>query len=282
MRADDPTYDTDRWKNVDMTSDLTVTSYNAPRITILDVVEGDSGWHAHNNVAEVMLAHKSKEFGSPPPGTVYKTIDITARIRDDNPIHEFPFDRQELTVEMEMPGSGSRNDTDCGRYFVPINISVANKHEMLTWNYHRAVGQTTQKRGSKQHMVCSFRITRKPWNYVINVMLIMAMTATLACLTFVVPVTSIADRSGVTLTLLLTVVAFKMVLSDTLPKVAYLTYLDLYVFACFLVIFIIALENAFAASARPAASSATRQRPSRPCGRCSSHPRWRAAPTPFP
>ena len=156
------------------------------------------------------------------------------------------FIRMVATVQA---GSESREDTDCGRYFVPINISVNNKHEMLTWNYHKAVGHVLQPRGRKQHMVCAFRITRKPLNYVINVMLIMAMTATLACLSFVVPISGISDRSGVTLTLLLTVVAFKMVLSDTLPKVAYLTFLDYYVFACFLVIFIIAIENFLAAFA---------------------------------
>ena len=35
-------------------------------------------------------------------------------IRDDNPIHEFPFDRQELTVELEMNGTGTRESKDFG------------------------------------------------------------------------------------------------------------------------------------------------------------------------
>ena len=32
---------------------LPVTSYTAPRIGILDVIDGDSGWDNHNGVADV-------------------------------------------------------------------------------------------------------------------------------------------------------------------------------------------------------------------------------------
>jgi hypothetical protein len=68
--------------------------------------------------------------------------------------------------------------------------------------------------------------------------------ASLSCLSFVISLKDIAARSDVTLTLLLTVVAFKLLLSDTLPKVAYLTFLDKYTLFCFFAIFAIAVENA--------------------------------------
>jgi hypothetical protein len=49
---------------------------------------------------------------------VSKTIEFTSTIRDDNPIHDFPFDKQELTLELEMTGAGTRDSIDYGRYFV--------------------------------------------------------------------------------------------------------------------------------------------------------------------
>ena len=51
-----------------------------------------------------------------------------------------------------------------------------------------------------------------------------------------VPVTELADRLSVVLTMLLTVMAFKYTLSDALPNVPYLTILDQFVVSSFLII----------------------------------------------
>jgi hypothetical protein len=53
--------------------------------------------------------------GQAPRGTVFKTVELTSRIRDDNPIMNLPFDFQELTVELELPGSTSKEHTDHNR-----------------------------------------------------------------------------------------------------------------------------------------------------------------------
>merc|ERR1712079_582298 len=45
---------------------------------------------------------------------------------------------------------------------------------------------------------------------------------------FAIEGTELADRLSVVFTMLLTAVAFKIVVADTLPKVAYTTLLDLY------------------------------------------------------
>ena len=56
---------------------------------------------------------------------------------------------------------------------------------------------------------------------------------------FAVPAEHFADRCSITVTLLLAQVAFKYVVSDKLPNIDYLTYIDQYVFLCFLVAFFI-------------------------------------------
>ena len=53
---------------------------------------------------------------NPPAGMVSKTTAFTVQIRDDNRIEEFPFDKQELTVELEMPGSEASGDKDYGQF----------------------------------------------------------------------------------------------------------------------------------------------------------------------
>jgi hypothetical protein len=54
---------------------------------------------------------------------------------------------------------------------------------------------------------------------------------------------STADRLSVTLTLLLTAVAYKFIVATSLPQVSYLTSLDTYVLVCFLFMLIIVIEN---------------------------------------
>ena len=39
-----------------------MTSYNAPQIAMLDVVDGDDGFDGHNNVAEVTLMRKNEKY----------------------------------------------------------------------------------------------------------------------------------------------------------------------------------------------------------------------------
>ena len=75
-------------------------------------------------------------------------------------------------------------------------------------------------------------------------MVIICMIGTLSLPSFLIPIYNLADRSSINLTLLLTVVAFKLLLSDNLPKVSYFTFLDTYVLCAFAFIFFIAVANA--------------------------------------
>lgn len=49
---------------------------------------------------------------------------------------------------------------------------------------------------------------------------------------FACDVEAVGERMGITLTLLLTAVAYKIVLGDGLPKVPYLTQIDIFMFLC--------------------------------------------------
>jgi len=114
----DKTFDTLQWnpKSGNMGNNIKVTSYCAPKITIKDVLEGDDGWENHKNVTEVNLCWKEEDDVSPGlQGVVFKTLEMTCKIRDDNPIERLPFDQQELTVEFEMPESASRDTKDHNR-----------------------------------------------------------------------------------------------------------------------------------------------------------------------
>jgi hypothetical protein len=91
-------------------------------------------------------------------------------------------------------------------------------------------------------------VSRDTSFYVWNVFLILFILGTLCGTAFVTPVDEFSTRMSIGLTLLLTTVAFKYSISQTLPKVAYLTTLDYYIIGTFTFLASVALENAIAYS----------------------------------
>ena len=68
--------------------------------------------------------------------------------------------------------------------------------------------------------------------YLYNIALIMCLITALTFTSFAVNVDSIGDRIQITLTLLLTSVAFKYYVQQFVPTVSYLTFMDKYILSC--------------------------------------------------
>jgi hypothetical protein len=60
---------------------------------------------------------------------------------------------------------------------------------------------------------------------------------------FCIEFTELGDRAGITLTLLLTLVAQKFTLAPDVPKISYLTFLDKYILSCLLLVILVSIEN---------------------------------------
>lgn len=75
----------------------------------------------------------------------------------------------------------------------------------------------------------NFRVGRKSGYYIQNVVLLMASLAALGLMVFFCSIDDIGSRTSISLTLLLTLVAFKFVLASMLPVISYNTFLDYYV-----------------------------------------------------
>lgn len=73
------------------------------------------------------------------------------------------------------------------------------------------------------------RVGRKSGYYIQNVVLLMGSIAALGLMAFFVNIEDVPSRSSISLTLLLTLIAFKFVLAAQLPVISYNTLLDYYV-----------------------------------------------------
>jgi len=90
-------------------------------------------------------------------------------------------------------------------------------------------------------------VHRQAGYYLWNVLLpLFVFTSILFC-SFVVPPEDFADRTSVTLTMLLTKVAFKFIIADKLPKISYLTLIDKYILFCYGTAVVVIVENVLAA-----------------------------------
>lgn len=157
---------------------------------------------------------------------------------------QFPFDAQELTIELELLQAENPAALAYGLFAVPFTVRFEPQHELREWTMHTPVAHVNAPRGHPQTMVCAFRITRKSTKYLVNNVLVLFLLSMLSFYAFVVPIDSASDRGSVTVTLLLTAISFQQFLADSLPKMSYLVLLDKYILMCFGTMFVITIENA--------------------------------------
>jgi hypothetical protein len=85
-------------------------------------------------------------------------------------------------------------------------------------------------------------VAKRVYNYYLyNIALVVFLIASLSVLSFCVELQDLANRTSITLTLLLTSVAFKITLSEKLPNVAYLTLLDQYILWSLVFLYMVAM-----------------------------------------
>jgi hypothetical protein len=89
--------------------------------------------------------------------------------------------------------------------------------------------------------------TRKSGFYVLNIATFLAAIVSLSSLSFAFSPDDLPSRMNANLTLLLTAIAYKFVISETLPKINFVTALDKYLLFNFGFLYCILVENALMA-----------------------------------
>lgn len=90
-------------------------------------------------------------------------------------------------------------------------------------------------------------VTRHCSYWVLNVIMPMAIITCATFASYIVPPTDLADRCSVTLTMLLAQVAYKYLVGEKLPNLGYATLIDFYVLLCFVITFVILVQQCFSA-----------------------------------
>ena len=91
---------------------------------------------------------------------------------------------------------------------------------------------------SNIQVVLKPKLTRMYEYYIWNICFLLFSVCLLNILVFCCDVRANGERLGVNITLLLTAIAFKQLLTESLPRVAYLTILDKWMLICLFVLFL--------------------------------------------
>ena len=160
----------------------------------------------------------------------------------------FPFDLQKLLIVVRLP-----HRSDHGRQFRHYESKGVGKQDEIKdwvklseWTRYQATCRATVDSKRRAKFVVEIPIERIPEYYVKNVMAVMCAITVLSFSAFGIVSDDLASRLSVVLTLLLTAVAFKIVIADSLPKVGYSTVMDVYVNALFVFMVLVAIQNCFA------------------------------------
>lgn len=172
-------------------------------------------------------------------------------------LQRFPFDEQLLNVIVTVLKSERLITLEANEEFPSAFVvsnfqmnnifSVAYKDIMLT---ERSFSSAKESASGLIYprMAMKVLFQRKPTYYITNIALPMMVLTYLGFLSFAVDFEGQrmepADRLGITLTLLLTAVAYKFVVASAIPQVSYLTWLDQYISFCFAYLCVIIGENA--------------------------------------
>jgi len=170
-------------------------------------------------------------------------------------LRDFPFDRTELQIRVSA-SKGVNMIRLVENKLAPSLIQVSNFMLGGGWVLQPAVRfaasvtpPSHSRSGTSRPLgVLSMYMDRKPAYYVLNIGFPLALIDALSFTSFAIDAADLPSRLNVTLTLVLTAVAYKFVLAQSIPAVSYMTVLDKYVLAQLAFLSLMAVENVVSGS----------------------------------
>eukprot|EP00808_Paulinella_micropora_P014357 g24378.t1 len=187
-----------------MEGDETKTKYFTPRLQFRNLIE-------YKREPEEWVAIYPGNDAKAQDAVVCYRLQGIATFQEKMELELFPVDSQDLSMELI---SGYESQTS-----KPQEAAAVSTQSSQASNSHRISAVIRRRWGYWG------------WNVVLPLYLITAVSS--AC--FAVPQNEIGDRTSITLTMMLTTVAYKYLIAGNLPTISYLTLVDIYLLICLLI-----------------------------------------------
>jgi len=164
-------------------------------------------------------------------------------------LQSFPFDTQCLSIVVTSEDEDLEFHEDTLK---PSRINHANFVDQQEWRAHDVVeylhqdGDPNFAATQPEQSAVTFRIyaSRMSGFFVFNILAVMALITSLFLCVWSVERTDVNTRLMLTVTLVLTSVAFKFVSNQSMPKISYTTLLDKYIMSCMALMHVTAVYHA--------------------------------------
>ena len=171
-----------------------------------------------------------------PSGELYQVLRVQGRFSKKLPLHDYPFDRQELLVAFEDSAHESQRLVYVADEApVAVNPALvlpgfavgAARFGVESYAYPTRFGDPRPDRApSYARARLVLLISRPVWAYALKLLLPVLCVVGCAALMLIVAPRYVDARLGVGITSLLTVVALQITTNEDLPEVAYLVLID--------------------------------------------------------
>ena len=188
----------------------------APAVRIFaPSLKGEGGDTASNHIAR---------------GWVMWNAQYSCKVKSKFNLTDFPFDSQKLKLDLKIL------QVKYSKMFSLIVGSIQYHSGALDMSEWRICKPKVKQR-SDNFSTVEVVVNRVHEYYMFNVCSLLGGLSALSALTFTCDLRANGERLGVNMTLLLTAVAFKQLIAESLPKISYLTILDKWMLLCLFSLF---------------------------------------------
>ena len=217
-----------------------------------DVVDWRSMWHPRYYFINAVNIEETEHWKVHRGGEAFFHYHIKGTFKEEFEIGNFPFDYQDLCLHMASKCKVSEmifvKETDKEKL---DNIRIQNFYSSQEWSLCSHVLTESKKseeaEGASPNDYPQYKIrmnaVRQYKFYIYNVFLVMLLITAMTFASFTVEADIPADRVQISLTLLLTSVAFKYYVQQFVPTVSYFTLIDKYILCCMVFQFFMTVHN---------------------------------------
>jgi len=220
----------------------------APRLGMANLIEAKERTEWWNFYAGASERHEGRgqEHAVGPAIICYNWELKNAVFQQVMDLHRFPFDTQELAMELKtgwdiddknaviiIKNQKSKYRSQC-QVSNFVQAAEYKLYPFIRFTEGRTERYESASGKSYAMLRCGLRVERLVGYWVFQVLLPLFVVTTCILSTYAVPHGEVGDRTAITVTLLLAIVAFKIVVSEKLPNISYATWIDRYVIFCFI------------------------------------------------
>ncbi|MFI4955010.1 MAG: hypothetical protein ACHP9Y_03765, partial [Gammaproteobacteria bacterium] len=181
-----------------------------------------------------------------PDGTVRYYERSSAELSNIYNLHTFPFDTQYLRIRIQPSISGGDISEFFPRMTNPINADEDAYSALVEWTVlgETALVEKIHVAGNEwiNAVIFDIEIKRDPTFYIWKVFLPLLLMVILSWTVLWIEPSELSSQAQISVTTILTVIAFSFAISSSMPKVPYLTLIDIFFLTCYFFAFITAIE----------------------------------------